>query len=83
MPTGPELVWIGDGERYVPGVPARDLTSTDIDRIVYRRTCGKRPDTTDGLRPGDPGFDEVRAELVASLLRDELYAAPAASGTED
>lgn len=26
----PALVWIGDGDRYVVGVPARDLTESDI-----------------------------------------------------
>lgn len=30
----PILVWIGDGSRYLIGIPARDLTSADIDALA-------------------------------------------------
>ena len=73
--SGPtELTWTGDGTRYVPGVPARDLSDYDIDRIVYRRTAGTQEGTSSGLQRGGTGFDEYRANVIVELTRDGLYA---------
>ncbi len=29
-PDAPALVWLGDGDRYLVGIPARDLDDSDI-----------------------------------------------------
>ncbi len=76
--VGPtELTWTGDGTSRIPGVPARDLSDYDIDRLVYRQTTGTREGTSDGLRKGDDGFDAKRASVVAGLVAGGLYAAAA------
>jgi hypothetical protein len=58
------LTWLG-AKRFIPGVPSRDLSAGDLERLVYRRLR---------LRPGDKGFDEALAARTASLIRSGLFA---------
>lgn len=80
-PTGPpiELAYLGDegGLAHVAGVPAADLTSTRIDRLVYVRTIPEAG--SPGLQPGDKGFTEKRREIVDELVDSGLYGAPGRS----
>lgn len=65
-PTAVEFTFTGDSTVGVRGIPARDLTTADVDRLVYRRTVpepGRR-----GLRRGDRGFTKARHEVIADLL---------------
>jgi len=62
------------GSATVARVPPRDLTTADVDRLVYRRTIptpGSR-----GLRRGDDGFPQARAKLTRELTRSGAYAKP-------
>lgn len=68
-----ELSWAGDDTRFIPGVPGRHLSGYDLDRLVYRRSAGRRDGTSDGLRPGDEGHAEQRAALVEQLVGSGLY----------
>ena len=69
-PKKPELTdveyrFAGDPEVGAAGVPARDLTYADVDRIVTRRTIpgpGER-----GLRRGESGFSEARSKITREL----------------
>jgi len=58
------LPFIGSGKRYIPGVPMHDLSSHDLERLVYRRVR---------LRPGDEGYAEALAKRKASLVASGLY----------
>jgi hypothetical protein len=65
-PTDVELRFNGDPTLHMRGVPARDLTRADVDRLVYRRTVpgpGIR-----GLNRGQRGFQAARNRLVRELL---------------
>ncbi len=55
------------GRRFIPGVPARDLTAADLERLVYRARQ---------LKPGDVGFDDALAARIVSLTRSGLFAPP-------
>ena len=62
------------GELRLGRVPARDLSTADVDRLVYVRTIptpGSR-----GLRRGDDGFPQARAKLTRELTRSGAYAKP-------
>ena len=62
------------GEQTVRGVAPRDLSASDVDRLVYVRTIptpGSR-----GLRRGDDGFPQARAKLTRELTRSGAYAKP-------
>lgn len=48
------LRWIGGTDRYLPGIPARDLDENDLDRLDYVHELAKR--------------SPVAADLVASGL---------------
>lgn len=61
-----ELTFHGDPKIVLRGVPARDLTRADIDRLVYLRTVpepGRR-----GLYRGDRGFISARNQVIRDLL---------------
>lgn len=84
LPPEYEIVlrFIGDGSRFIPGVPTRDLTVFDLGRIVYRRSVGDREDRSGGHVAGDPEFAEALETVVASLVDGGLYepaSAPAPS----
>jgi len=68
-----ELAYTGDesGTPFVDGVPARDLTSHDVDRLVRRRTSPGPGEA--GLLPGEEGFDEARQALVDELTATGIY----------
>ncbi len=70
------LNWVGSADRafFLPWAPARDLEPADLARLVYRRTAGSRAETSDGLRPGDEGFDAALSGVVSDLLSSGLYA---------
>ncbi|HLA65027.1 MAG TPA: hypothetical protein VK600_00430 [Candidatus Saccharimonadales bacterium] len=67
------LTYAGDGNRYIPGIPARDLDEADIARSVYVRTVDSRPDKQAGLVPADKGFTAASKELTESLAASGLY----------
>lgn len=48
------LRWIGGTDRYLPGIPARDLDENDLDRLDYVHELGNA--------------SPVAADLVASGL---------------
>lgn len=75
------LTWVGTPDRnaFLPWAPARDLEEADLARLVYRRTVGTQAETTDGLRPGDAGYADALAGVVADLLGSALYADPDAA----
>lgn len=63
------LRYVGPGN--VRGVPASDLSSHQLDRLVYVRTIpgrGRR-----GLRRGDPGFIGAHRSLLRDLLQSGIY----------
>lgn len=63
--TDVEYRFTGDPEVGMAGVPARDLTYADIDRIITRRTIpnpGAR-----GLHRGEAGFSEARSKVTREL----------------
>lgn len=68
-PGEPVLLFIGPG-RFA-GIPARDLTESDLARIAYRRALaetaadGKRPDPRN---PDPAALAAITAELTSSGL---------------
>ena len=76
------LFWQGGGdphapgERFFPGIPARDLSEHDIARVIYTQTVA-RVDENDAalgpLKPGDDGFDDHHQNLVDLLKASALY----------
>lgn len=60
--------------RFIHGVPRRDLTAEDLERLVYR-DAGR-------LRPGDAGFAEALAKRRESLIRSGLYQEPTGAPAE-
>ena len=68
-----EFRYTGDagGEAHIPGIPACDLTSDDIDRLTYRRTIPEPG--SPGLRRGDKGFAEARGEITKQLNDSTHY----------
>lgn len=72
-PAISHLFWIGSGSGFIPGVPARDLEATDLERIVYRRTVGEREDRHGGHAPGDAEYPDAHRAVVDSLLHSGLY----------
>lgn len=68
-PTDLTLRYIGGA---LAGVPQRDLTVAQVDRLVYLRTIpvpGSR-----GLRRGDRGFPQARGKLVRELTTSGVFA---------
>ena len=65
-PADVEFRFTGDQNVAIAGVPARDLSQADVDRIVYRRTIpepGAR-----GLRRGESGFAQARVKVVREVM---------------
>jgi hypothetical protein len=63
--TDVEFKFTGDPEVGARGVPARDLTRADVDRLTTRRTIpepGAR-----GLHRGESGFSEARAKVAREI----------------
>lgn len=64
------------GSRFIFGVPRRDLSALDLERLVYRDPRTPR------LAPGAEGFEEALERRKASLVRSGLYEDPEAPEPE-
>jgi hypothetical protein len=62
------------GQRFIFGVPRRDLEPEDLERLVYRDPRTPR------LAPGADGFAEALERRRASLVKSGLYAETFATG---
>lgn len=67
------LFYAGDGSRFIPGIPTRDLTAFELSRIVYRRSVFKRDDRSGGHLPSDPEFGEALEALIENLTGGGMY----------
>jgi len=60
------LVFTG-GDRYLPGVPARDLDEADLARLAYvRAVAAARAAAEPDPDPGAGDASAIRAELLGS-----------------
>lgn len=73
----PVLTFVGPDDRFIPGIPMRDLAEPDIERIVRRRTVGEREDRHNGHAPGDAEYAAARRAAIDQLASSQFFAKPA------
>lgn len=69
----PVLTFVGPTDKFLPGIPMRDLSENDVERIVYRRSVGERDDRHGGHAPGDPEYPEARAAEIERLAGSPFF----------
>lgn len=70
----PVLAFTGPDDRFLPGIPMRDLNENDIARLVKNRTIGEREDRHIGHAPGDLEYPDARQAVIDQLTGGAFFA---------